>query len=759
MNQQDRIEETGHLVRTLQEIDTQLAHRLDIRQDAQTELSQTLQDYWDDFAKNAVDEAQAVEAVNRQRSLSGLMAQRYRQLEHLRHSPYFGRIDFKEDLESRELPPEAIYIGISTLTGKAGEIMIYDWRTPVAGMFYDFERGPAWYSCPAGRIGGVISLKRQYKITDGQIRYMFDSDLKIDDEMLQQILGSSADAKMHTIITSIQREQNKIIRDEVHRILFVEGPAGSGKTSVALHRVAYLLYRDRATVTSRNVLILSPNPIFSEYISTVLPEIGEENVPRLTFQDYCDRMKSEQDPAMESRNDMLEKLLSSGKDREYQSRTAGMRYKSSDEFASVIQHYVAFLAEHLVDSYPAVEYKGETIFSQTDWQSYYRDRFAFLPPLRRLTKIRELIQLRLRPIVRKLRQKKINEITQQAEEVNETTILALARIAVRNDLHKLRENVERLTGPDPFALYRALFASGTEANERFVKAALLPPDWENIRRFTADELKKNQLYYEDSLPYLYLRGMLNGFASRPEVKHLVIDESQDYTKLHYLILAKIFPNCTWTILGDPAQTLQPDLKRADFGVAADILAAESSGCILLNRSYRSTQAIQEFCRRLLPGLPPYEGVNRPGPLPLLLQGETHPATHTLLFHCIRQWQAEGWQSIAIVGKNAEACRDIYLEIKPALPVSLIIREDDPFCPGISIIASYLTKGLEFDCVLALDTDRSSYGSSEERGLLYTVCTRALHRLALIYSGEPSPFLASVPPALYQGTDLMSPEKE
>ena len=749
MNQQERIQEAGHLARTLQDIDSQLARRLDIRQDAQTELSRTLRDYWDDFAKNAADEAQAVEAVNRQRSLSGLMTQRYRQLKRMRHSPYFGRIDFAEITGSRESPPEAIYIGIGTLTAADGELLIYDWRTPVAGIFYDFERGSAWYTCPAGRINGTISLKRQYKIVDGQICYMFDSDLKIDDEMLQEILAGSADAKMHTIVTSIQREQNKVIRDENHRLLFVEGPAGSGKTSIALHRIAYLLYRDRATVTSQNALILSPNPIFSEYIATVLPEIGEENIPRLTFQDYCDMMKSEQDPFTESRSTLLEKLLSADKDGEYRIRTAGIRYKSSAGFAAVLQDYLTFLTEQLVDTYPDIAYNGETIFGRADWQSYYRDRFSFLPPLRRLAKIRELIQLRMRPLVRSLRKKTIDEITKKAEEVNETTILALARVAVRNDLQSLREKIERLTSPTPFALYRALFSPNTEAYKRFVKTSPLPPEWESIRRTTANELAGNSLYYEDSLAYLYFRGMLSGFITRPEIKHLVIDESQDYTKFHYLMLAQIFPNCTWTILGDPAQTLQPYLQSAGFATAADVLAAETPVSIRLNRSYRSTRAIQSFCRQLLPDLPYFEGVSRQGPLPLLLQGENQSATRSLLFHCIRQWEAEGWKSIAIVGKNAAVCREIYLELRPILTVSLIIREDDPFHAGISIISSYLTKGLEFDCVLALDADQSSYGSEEERGLLYTVCTRALHRLALVYSGEASPFLQTISPSLYQ----------
>ena len=241
--------------------------------DSQTELRNTLGDYWENTGRNSADTAQYIEAIDRQRSLAAISENRRRQLVRMADSPYFGRLDFAEDTTE----PEVFYIGIASLSeDSSSQLLVYDWRTPVAGMFYDFERGPAWYQCPAGVIEGVITRKRQYKIVSGNMVYLFDSDIKIDDEMLQELLTKSADEQMHTIVTSIQREQNQIIRNEGHRVVFVRGPAGSGKTSIALHRIAFLLYRDRETLTSQNVLILSPNHIFSEYISSVLPEIGEE---------------------------------------------------------------------------------------------------------------------------------------------------------------------------------------------------------------------------------------------------------------------------------------------------------------------------------------------------------------------------------------------------------------------------------------------------------------------------------------------------
>jgi DNA helicase-2/ATP-dependent DNA helicase PcrA len=278
-----------------------------------------------------------------------------------------------------------MYIGIATLTDSAtGDCLVYDWRSPIAGMFYDYEVGNAQYHCPAGIISGEITLKRQYKIKNGQMEYMFDADLKIDDEMLQEILGKSVDEKMRTIVNTIQREQNRAIRDEQHQILIVQGPAGSGKTSVALHRAAYLLYKEHEKLTAKNILILSPNQIFIEYISGVLPELGEENVLQSTFNEYIHHNKLVSTINYEDFSSQLEYLLTKYNDKDFQVRTAGILYKSSVEYVTIIDNYLAYLKNDLIKDYPAIEFGGRVIFSKEDWQLLFFKNLAYLPVAERL---------------------------------------------------------------------------------------------------------------------------------------------------------------------------------------------------------------------------------------------------------------------------------------------------------------------------------------------------------------------------------------
>jgi DNA helicase II / ATP-dependent DNA helicase PcrA len=751
MNESDRVYEQDRLKTTIVQIEEQLTSSTNNRGESQAELRDTLGNYWDNMGRNIADEAQLVEIIGRQRSIATLANHRHQQLKKMLNSPYFGRIDFTEDYAQSLQPTEQIYVGISTLTDPlTDEIFIYDWRTPVAGMFYDFERGEAWYDCPAGMVKGFITLKRQYKVVNGQMQYMFESDIKIDDEMLQELLGKSADDKMHTIVTSIQREQNKVIRNEGHRLLFVQGPAGSGKTSIALHRVAYLLYRERKVLTSKNVLILSPNYIFSDYISNVLPEIGEENVLQMTFQDYALRLKSDLNMEIESRTNQLEYLLSNPDGKGYHTRIANIRYKSSLEFETVIQKFLDFLQNRLILDYPAIKFGDQIIFSQEDWQHYYLKSLAFLPPTRRLAKIRELIQIRMRPLVHDLRQKKVAEITASAEEVNQKHIQALARISAKNELTDVNAEIERLTVINPLELYRKIFRN-EDFYQRFAVGTSVPNQWPAIRKQTLFALNSGKLAYEDSLPFLYFRGVLDGFPIKPEIKHVVIDEAQDYTGLQYKILMHLFPNCSWTILGDPAQAIHPYIQTADFKTASRIINQDQAAIVHLTRSYRSTLEIQSFCQALLPAMEAIESVNRSGPLPRVIDVGNADTRWAVLAQEIQECQKEGWQSIAIICKTAQTCSTAYDVLARQLKLTHIKSEDDEFHRGIVVLPSYLAKGLEFDAVFVVDVGFSSYNREEERNILYTVCTRALHRLTLFYTGVLTPFIKTMNSKLYEMT--------
>jgi DNA helicase-2/ATP-dependent DNA helicase PcrA len=744
MNDQERIFEIKRLADVLTEIRSQLGAGAADYRETRAELREALTDYWENVYTDLWDEAQFVETVARQRSIAAASYQRQLQLRKLADSPYFARIDFAEDRPGGRGPAEPIYIGIATLTDRStGALLIYDWRSPVAGMFYDFERGRAHYQCPIGTITGLISLKRQFKITDGRMEYLFDSDIKIDDEILQQILSRSADAKMRTIITSIQREQNQIIRDDAHRFLLVQGPAGSGKTSIALHRAAFLLYRERNALTAKNILIFSPNRIFSDYISNVLPELGEENVLQTTFHDYVTRIQSQLGVVVEERDEQLEFLYGGTADPDYAARVAGTRYKSSAGFIRMIRDYLALLEAKIRD-YPGIEFLGEAIMSQEEWRRLFFQELSYLPPARRLAQIKRLIQLRLRPLIHQLREAEEQKIAASGEEVNERTIKALARIAVKEAMEEFIAVITNRTELDPLALYRRLY----EDEELFggLAGGRIPPEWPAIRSFTADWLSRGQIPYEDAAAFLFFQGSLNGFPVRDRIRHLVIDEAQDYSLLQYEILKRLFPKSAWTVLGDPAQSIHPYLETVDFEAAAALLKAGSPDdanaprVIRLTRSYRSTREIQAFCQGLLPELSPVEQIQRPGPLPRLVLVQTRDSLAAPIAGAISALRAEGWNSIAVITKTLREATEAYRGLKNRTELFLVTPEISEFRRGAVILPSYLAKGLEFDAVLVYDVSAAIYDNEAERNLLYTVCTRALHRLILYCSGEPSPLL-------------------
>lgn len=746
MNDQERQIESARLELTLQQIKRQLAISEQDCAVKQSELKDTLLNYWDNCGS---DEAQLVETANRQRALSSMTHSTPLKLRKMLHSPYFGRIDFIEEEGSLVYPEEQIYIGIATLMEEdTGEFIIYDWRAPISSMFYDCGIGAASYECSVGAIQGKITLKRQYKIVNGSMQYMFNADLKIDDEVLQEILGKSVDDKMHTIVNSIQREQNQIIRDTNHRALFVEGPAGSGKTSVALHRIAFLLYRDREILNEKNVLILSPNHLFSDYISNVLPEMGEENVLQKTFHDCVSESITQLPVRLETRTFHLETVLSNKNGQEQAMRAGNIRFKSSGQFEQIMQEYLDWMETKLVNDYPAIEFNGQIIFSKEEWRQYYLDNFSSMPVTIRLEKIKTLIEIRMRPFFHAVRKEKEAEIIASAEEVDENTIKALARIAARDMFSAFHEKVDKLTRISPLAEYRRLFKGNWLFARSNCKTAF-PHEWQNFQKQTLTFLNNGILPYEDIPNFIYFQGVLQGFPVNREIKHLIIDEAQDYTKLQFKILVILFPNSTWTVVGDPAQAVHPCLKTASFNDMSEIIGREKSIAFRLTRSYRSTKEIQAFCQALLSNPLAVESINRTGALPSVTRFENMQDIIPTLLHRMEEILAEGWRSVAIICKNTYQSTKIFSELKDHVDLNLVIDEDDAFHQGIVVIPSYLAKGLEFDAVLVINADAINYRHEEERHILYTICTRTLHHLSIFYYGNPSPFLKEMKEELYQ----------
>ena len=746
MNDQDKEQESIRLALTLEQIKKQLVVSEKACNAKEFELKETLLNYWDNCGS---DEAQMVETANRQRALSTITHSTPLALGKMLNSPYFGRIDFVEEGEATTSQAEQIYIGISTLRDDiTDEFLVYDWRAPISSMFYDCGLGQASYHCSVGTISGKITLKRQYKISKGLLQYMFNADLKIDDEVLQEILGKSVDDKMHTIVTSIQREQNQIIRNSSHRALFVEGPAGSGKTSVALHRIAFLLYRDRDIINEKNVLILSPNHLFSDYISNVLPEMGEENVLQKTFHDCVSQSITQLSIKFETRTFHLESVLSNGSSPQHALRADNIRFKSSGIFEQIMQEYITWIQTSLVDDYPTIKFRGQIIFSKQEWKQYYLDNFSSMPVIVRLEKIKKLIEIRMRPFFHTVRKEKEAEIIASEEEVDENVIKALARMAARDVFSSFNEQIDKLTKLIPLFEYRRLF----KGDWLFARSALktdFPKQWQGIQKQTLAYLSSGILPYEDIPAFIYFQGTLQGFPVNRDIKHLIIDEAQDYTTLQFKILVTLFPSATWTVVGDPAQSVHPFLRTASFNDMSEIIGRSQAIAFRLTRSYRSTKQIQAFCQALLSYREEVESVNRSGAVPTVTRIEKMQELIPTLVQTIEKILTEGWHSIAIICKNTYQSKNIHMDLKAHMDLNLVIDEDDTFHQGIIVIPSYLAKGLEFDAVLVINADAINYSHEEERHILYTICTRTLHHLSLFYFGNPSPFISGMDQELYQ----------
>ena len=667
-----------------------------------------------------------------------------KKLERMRKTPYFGRIDFKEDGSVKE---EKLYIGIASLIEeKTHESLVYDWRAPVASMFYDYETGRASYECPVGKIEGEILLKRQYRIWQGKIDCMFDCSLKIDDEILQEILSKSADSRMKVIVTSIQREQNRIIRDDLHRLVVVQGPAGSGKTSIALHRIAYLLYRHRDQVLSDNIVIFSPNGIFNDYISNVLPELGEENMHRTTFMEYAgwilgDRFKTE------DMGGQMEYMLTGRKLSGYQGRMEGIKYKASTAFVKALKSYLKYYEEN--KAFEDIEYNGVIIEAKEEIHEFFIDGLRFLPPEKRLLKIRNRLVSKLEPFIKERIEQLMLELADTGEYIDKVEIKGRSTFIAREEFRLLREKIDKMTRLDLMECYIELFND----KDLFYRLSdgRIPEAFDEICRFTISNISSGKASFEDVGPLLFLNGLLSGVSGPGNIKHVIIDEVQDYTPVQFEVFRQLFSHCSMTMLGDMNQSINPYMNIGEYKTIMDILGFNPSLAISLSKSYRSTKQITEFCRELPVWKDETEYVNRDGELPRIFCLKDEEALLDSLEKNIALLKANGSKSIAVICRTAAYSFHVYEKLSCFMQARLVEEDTTEFIAenAVSIIPSYLAKGLEFDAVLVLCANSDEYADETERKLFYTCCTRALHRLHIYGVGKLPVFVSGMDEKLYE----------
>ena len=693
----------AHVTGTLRHRITQLDDSIEA---GQKEIEGMHEYYWENYTE--MDQYGYENFDNQQALLHEINASNEkielrRRFRKMMDSPFFGRVDFCYEGDDE---PEIFYIGIANLAEENGGLpLIYDWRAPVSGLFYDFDKGPASYQAPLGEIHGDIAAKWQYKIRGGKMIYEFESDVKIDDEILKAELGSNGDVQLKNIIRTIQKEQNAIIRNTSDRIMVIQGAAGSGKTSIALHRIAYLLYHDRKNLKSSSVLVLSPNGVFSDYISHILPELGEENIREMSFDLFAYKRLKNTVSDCEDRYDLIERQISGLCDEEL------LKEKQSRDFLDRMEGYLAELEDSLMN-FRDIEHRGVVKKEQEIIELFYF-KFMDIPLLSRMDAVAEYF---------------IDEV----ETLKGFDLPEEERDAVKSRFYRMYET------RDLYVLYN-----------RFLRQ-------EGFPALPQVQYEKRKLRYEDVYPVLYLKYRLETQQEDSGVRHLIVDEMQDYSMIQYLIIQRLF-KCKMTILGDREQTMDGD--QQDVLTFLPKIFGKDIRRIVMNKSYRNTIEIASYENKLA-GITEVELFERHGKP---VEEKEFTGLTEALERVVKELRLEkqtvaeadedmpenaasetdgtetgeelSYETAAVITRTADEAREAYYILQKKLEaegfdtkerLSLLHRDSTNFKKGLTVTTFYMAKGLEFDQVFSVfpGTDRSPIVQRAR----YIAATRALHEL-------------------------------
>lgn len=646
---------------------------------------------------------------------------RLRVLNQMLNSAYFGKIDFLEDGESYS---DKYYVGVSSLKDEDDDFLILDWRAPICSLYYQYDAGKCSYECPAGVVSGDLLSKRQFGIKNDNILYAFDTDVVIEDQLLCRLLSESRDKKMGHIVKSIQKEQNEAIRKSSSQHLVVFGPAGSGKTSVAMHRAAYLLYKHRDTIKSQNMLILSPNSIFMDYISEVLPDLGEANARINTINQLFAPLLT--DFRVETHNELMEKILDTEKDNSKRIKQA--KFKNSAVFLEILKRYAKFVDQNDFKPHD-IEFNGRMLITAEEVSRLYYHDWLHMNYSQRLKRIAAKIYAELDVMI-EARKKEIaaenaDTFTWEIDEISEQII--------NNEFASIRSKIDHMFGVNTVALYANMFKSKkfydtlsdiTDISFEEFRDMVNPSEYYNLHK----------LNREDFFPLLFVRCIIDGQKPPIEdtIRFIFLDEFQDIPPTGIYVLQKIFSKAAITLVGDINQTIDCTAQLYDENIVSMCLD-KPADIFKLKKSYRSTSEITSFANKLIFD-DTVEYMDRHG-APVNTKNIPDPAERAEdILNEVSIATSEGFHSIGLICKDAASAEDLhtYLKTRHNATVSLVLDDNDSYSSGVVVMPSYLSKGLEFDAVMV--TDAEKYNLSQDLRLYYTACTRAMHKL-IIY-GEP-----------------------
>ena len=592
-----------------------------------------------------------------------------KRLRMIKNKPYFASIVFKDKSDNSLYN---IYMSLTYLKDTNDNNILYDWRSPICSLFYDYETGPCSYNAPGGVISGELKRKRQYKIENNKLIGVFDNSLNIDDEILQEVLAEESSDKMKNVVNTIQQEQNKVIRNLEDNNLIVQGIAGSGKTTVALHRIAFLLYR-LEKLNSNNILIFSPNNIFTEYISDVLPSLGEANTLQTTFSDYLESFITEY-KEVETFTDFISRFYSYNEE-----NPELVEYKQSDK---IIDDLDAFIDEYIE--------KAEFINSFNESEKFYivkddinymlHEKYFRLPLFERIEEIAD----------------KLCSNNYKGNLKKKSTYIKLL-YENANFKHDLK------------SIYKEFLES---------EYCRIKPDEKHINKI----INSNTINYEDALVFAYLKGRLEGFIYDGAIRQVVIDEAQDYNRLQYIIINEIFKKADFTILGDINQNINPYYHYDSLEELSIIFNGDTKYIELL-KTYRSSPEIINYTNKIL-NLHHVNAIRKDNNKPVVIRKNVDVVTS--IVNDINTLKNR-YKSCAVITKDMKEAEKLYELIKDKVNISLVDHNTKSFNKSLVIIPAYVSKGLEFDSVIVYNNRNNSYRNNE-RNLLYVACTRSQHEL-------------------------------
>lgn len=695
----DRIElirEQQNLDRTLELLNLEILNYIGKRKD----IVQYILDYRKKFLEDHKDdEDQLIEYFDHERYVKeqaySTIDKKLSEFTKLKETPYFGKVGFIDEGDKEE-----IYVGRYGLTPEESyEAAIVDWRAPVASLFYKGITGETSYKSPNGEIPVDIKERRQLIVKKGMLEGYFDSDIDVKDEILQMILSSNAGEKLKDIVMSIQQEQDEIIREERMKVVVVNGVAGSGKTTIALHRVAYLLYNFREQLTDK-VLIFGPNDIFIDYISDVLPTLGESGISQQTFIGFAYNEIGLDERVIDFPN-YLEDVLKGNED-----VINKIKYKSSKEFIEFLDEKIKSYEENYFTIKP-LNFMGEEIVSVEEIKELFNNHYKYMPLFRRSQKAKLIITSKLKD----KRDEKVRELNSKVKE--KLVSLTPEELAIEeNNIEFERKNSVR-------DIVREVMKSKAELEEWISN--------ENIVNMYKEFMKVETLTYLDLPAILYLMIKLDGKKVKQDIRHIVIDEAQDYSYLQFLVLKELTGCKSYTVVGDSNQRL---IKVDE--VPAMLKLKELFGGFVkdfsLNKSYRSTYQIMEYASKLLDekAVVPFVRKGEFDVLETKVPENDKEGLIDVLLELLEEYEEEKYENIAIITTGKEQLKQIAPELKKFTKILAFDKEEMIYKGGRVLVPSYYAKGLEFDGVIIVDFDENT-----DDLVKYIMATRALHRLSIV----------------------------